>query len=224
MKLITETNMSVEYEVIDEEKSGKKSYYVEGPFLQGAVQNHNGRVYPTKLLQNEVNRYCENFIKENRALGELGHPEGPIVNMHRVSHKIISLKQLQTESKSNGSLFIGKAKILDTPYGQIVKNLIDEGVKLGVSSRGMGSVKEIDGVQEVQSDFKLATVDIVSDPSAPAAFVNGIMEGKEWIWNNGIIEELKINSIKNDIEKASSNNLEEAKLKAWSDFILGLTR
>ena len=163
-------------------------------------------------MEREVDKYNQTYIKSNRSLGELGHPQGPTLNLDRVSHII-------KEMKMDGNTVYGKAKILDTPYGNIVKNLIDEGVRLGVSSRGMGSLKQVNGINEVQDDFSLATVDIVADPSAPNAFVNGIMEGKEWIWNNGVLEEKYIASYKNTIRKASSRELDEAKLEVFKDFI-----
>ena len=177
MKLITEEIESVEFLV--EQKNGKKSMYIEGVFLQGNITNRNGRMYPAEVLRKEVARYNENHIQSGRALGELGHPEGPTVNLDRVSHMITSLKE-------DGNNWIGKAKIMDTPMGRIVKELISEGAQLGVSSRGLGSLKEKNGINEVQGDFMLATAaDIVADPSAPDAFVSGIMEGKEWVFVNG---------------------------------------
>ena len=182
MKLIREEIESVEFLV--EQKNGKKSMYIEGVFLQGNIKNRNGRMYPMETLRREVSRYNENHIQSGRALGELGHPEGPTVNLDRVSHKIVSLKE-------SGSNFIGKAKIMNTPMGNIAKNLIDEGVKLGVSSRGVGSLQQTkEGFAVVGEDFMLATAaDIVADPSAPDAFVEGIMEGKEWVWDGGILRE-----------------------------------
>ena len=182
--------------------------------MQSETKNRNGRVYPKQILQKEVGRYTKNYIENKRAFGELGHPDGPTVNLERVSHMI-------TELKENGNDFMGKAKIMDTPYGKIVKNLIDEGARLGVSSRGMGSLKPLyNGTQEVQKDFYLATAaDIVADPSAPKAFVEGIMEGKEWIWDNGVLEEKSIARYKKNISKASSKKLEEEKIKAFTDFM-----
>ena len=182
MKLIREEIESVEFLV--EQKNGKKSMYIEGVFLQGDIQNRNGRMYPIATLRKEVSRYNENHIQTGRALGELGHPDGPTVNLDRVSHKIVSLKE-------SGSNFIGKAKILGTPMGKIATSLIEEGVKLGVSSRGIGSLKPTrEGVNVVSDDFMLSTAaDIVADPSAPDAFVEGIMEGKEWIWDGGVLRE-----------------------------------
>ena len=183
MKLITETTLGVR--LLTEEKDGKKNYFIEGVFMQSETKNRNGRMYPSSVMSKEVGRYNTEYVAQNRAMGELGHPEGPTVNLERVSHII---KDLRLE----GNDVYGRAKILDTPYGKIVKNLMDEGAKLGVSSRGMGSLKEQDGVNVVQEDFMLASVDVVADPSAPNAFVNGIMEGKEWILDNGIIKPVQI--------------------------------
>jgi hypothetical protein len=175
MKLITETIEDINLICEDLEESGKKSYYIEGVFLQGDIKNRNGRIYPSAVLSKEVDKYTESFISKGRALGELGHPEGPTINLDRVSHKIVSLKK-------EGSNFVGKAKLLETPMGKIASNLLNEGVKLGVSSRGMGSLELKNGVNYVKDDFMLATAaDIVADPSAPDAFVEGIMEGKEWV-------------------------------------------
>jgi len=212
MHLITELNENIEY--VTEEKDGKKSLYIHGPFMMAEVKNKNGRIYPKDILMNEVTRYNEKYVKAKRAFGELGHPEGPTVNLERVSHMI-------TELKPEGSDVKGRAKIMDTPYGNIVKNLINEGAKLGVSSRGMGTLAAgRSGAQEVQKDFYLATAaDIVADPSAPAAFVEGIMEGKEWIWSNGIIKEVTVNSYKSTIQKSTSRELEEVKLKTFEDFM-----
>lgn len=215
MKLITEQNENVLVEAV---KIGDdKSYYIQGVFLQANLQNRNGRVYPLDILQKEVSRYNQSYVSQSRALGELGHPDGPTINMERTSHLIKELYQ-------DGNNFIGKAKILDTPYGKIVKSLIDEGVKLGVSSRGMGSLKENSrGVQEVQDDFFLATAaDIVADPSAPAAFVSGIMEGKEWVWNNGLLAERKVAELKKAITKAPSRKVEATVLGAWAKFLNNL--
>lgn len=210
MKLITEFNESINIT-----EGSKKEMYIEGIFMQGNIKNQNGRQYPTKTLDKEVNRYVKEYVNKKRALGELGHPEGPSVNLDRVSHMI-------TELKRDGDNFMGKAKIMDTPYGNIVKNLIKEGTNLGVSSRGMGSVKEVDGIDEVQEDFVLATVDIVSDPSAPEAFVNGIMEGKEWVWENGVIKETNIQDYKNVILKTNKKYLDETKIKMFEDFMTNL--
>jgi len=198
-------------------KSGGKSYFIEGIFMQSDTKNRNGRIYPKEILQKEAKRYNIEFIQKKRAFGELGHPDGPTVNLERVSHMIEELQEV-------GQNFMGRAKILDTPYGKIVKNLIDEGARLGVSSRGMGSLKPVkDGIQEVQGDFYLATAaDIVADPSAPDAFVAGIMEGKEWIWDNGLLKETKIQEYKNQIEKSSRKDREQTLTRAFEDFIVNL--
>ena len=216
MKLITEEINKVEF--IVEEVGGKKSMFIEGVFLQGNQKNRNGRVYKTDTLAREVGRYTEQYIANGRALGELGHPDGPTVNLDRVSHKIVSLTQ-------EGNNFIGKAKILDTPMGRIAKNLIDEGVTLGVSSRGVGSLTETrQGYKLVGEDFMLATAaDIVADPSAPDAFVQGIMEGKEWVYENGILREQQIEAAKSTIEKAvAARELQEKKVQLFSDFLSNL--
>ena len=216
MKLIREEIESVEF--ITEEKNGKKSLYIEGIFLQGNIKNRNGRMYPMETLQKEVNRYNEAHVQSGRALGELGHPDGPTVNLDRVSHKITSLRE-------SGSNFIGRAKILDTPMGQIAKSLIGEGVKLGVSSRGIGSLKPTkEGFNVVGDDFMLATAaDIVSDPSAPDAFVEGIMEGKEWIWEGTTLREQLANDTKNKIESlVTQKALEEHKINLFNEFINSL--
>mgnify|MGYP003114027992 FL=1 len=212
MKLIKELNEEINAEVIVEEKDGKKSYFVEGVFMQAEKKNRNGRVYPKDVLFKEVDRYNKEYVDTGRAMGELGHPDGPSVNLERVSHVI-------KELKSSGTDIVGKAKIIDTPYGKIVKNLLDEGVKIGVSSRGMGSIKDNNGTNEVQKDFMLSAVDIVADPSAPNAFVEGVMEGKEWVWNNGVLEPQIIDSYKGTISSASRSELEEAKLYAFADFL-----
>tara|TARA_B100002052_G_scaffold285066_1_gene297568 strand:+ start:1844 stop:2494 length:651 start_codon:yes stop_codon:yes gene_type:complete len=216
MKLITEQIEDVQ--ILSEEKNGKKNLYIEGTFLQGEIKNRNGRMYPINTLRREVDKYNESFVKNGRALGELGHPDGPTVNLDRVSHLITSLVQ-------EGNNFKGRARILDTPMGNIAKNLLGEGVKLGVSSRGIGSLQETrDGAKVVADDFMLATAaDIVADPSAPDAFVNGIMEGKEWVWNNGIIQESEINQMKKQIDNAASRKiLEERKISAFSKFLNSL--
>ena len=211
MFLITEHLDDVHY-IKEDTKEGSSNYFIEGIFMQSEKKNRNGRVYPKKTLMDEVKRYNETYVKNNRAMGELGHPEGPSVNLERVSHII---KELKIE----GADVIGKAKILDTPYGKIVKSLMDEGAKLGVSSRGMGSLKQRNGINEVQGDFMLAAVDIVSDPSAPDAFVNGIMEGKEWVWDNGVIRAKEIESYKELIESATRKELEEKKLLVFNRFM-----
>jgi hypothetical protein len=214
MKLITETFEDVN--VLVEENEGKKSLYIEGIFLQSEIKNRNGRVYPYDVLNREVQRYNEQYVKSGRALGELGHPDGPTVNLERVSHKIISLK-------AEGSNFIGKAQILSTPMGDIAKNLLDSGVRLGVSSRGMGSLEERNGANYVRDDFMLATAaDIVADPSAPDAFVNGIMEGKEWVWENGILKEQQVAKYHRYISESTKRNIEERKLKAFEHFLSNL--
>ena len=211
MFLITEHIEDVEF-LTEEGKDGVKNYSIEGIFMQSEKKNRNGRVYPHEVLAKEVKRYNKEYVKNNRAMGELGHPDGPTVNLERVSHII-------KELKVDGNDVKGKAKILDTPYGKIVKNLMDEGAKLGVSSRGMGSLKQKNGVNEVQKDFMLSAVDIVADPSAPDAFVNGIMEGKEWVWENGVIRSKDIESYKKLIETASKRELEEKKLQAFNSFM-----
>ena len=210
MLLITEVNDNVN--LITEEVNGEKQYHIDGIFMQAEQKNRNGRVYPKKTLMKEVQRYNNEYVKTNRAMGELGHPDGPQLNLERVSHLI---KELRVD----GNDIYGRAKILDTPYGKIVKDLVKEGVKIGVSSRGMGSLKQVNGVNEVQNDFNLAAVDIVADPSAPDAFVEGIMEGKEWVWENGILTARRIESYKKQIKSASKSNLEEAKLYAFADFL-----
>ena len=211
MKLITEINEELEY--IAEETNGTKNHKIRGIFMQGNIKNRNGRVYPMEVLVKEVNRYNKEYIDKKRAFGELGHPAGPTINLDRVSHMITSLQP-------DGDNIIGEAKILDTPMGNIVKNLMNEGATIGVSSRGMGSLKEKNGVAEVQGDFYLATAaDIVADPSAPNAFVEGIMEGKEWVWDNGILREKTINDYKNTIQETSAIELEEQKLRIFQDFI-----
>jgi len=216
MKLITEQIDDVE--VIVENRNGKKSMFIEGIFLQGDIQNRNGRMYPMQTLRKEVQRYNESFVDSGRAVGELGHPEGPTVNLDRVSHKIVSLKE-------SGSNFIGKAKILSTPMGKIAQNLIDEGVKLGVSSRGLGTLAvNEDGIKVVSDDFMLATAaDIVSDPSAPDAFVSGIMEGKDWVWDGGVVrEQLAKKTYKTINTLVDNKQLEENKLGLFQNFLSNL--
>jgi len=213
MKLIREEIESVDF--IIEEKNGKKSMFIEGIFLQGDLKNRNGRMYPMETLRREVQRYTENHIDSGRALGELGHPDGPTVNLDRVSHKIVSLKE-------NGSNFIGKAKILSTPMGKIAESLIGEGVKLGVSSRGIGSLRPTrEGVNVVGDDFMLSTAaDIVADPSAPDAFVEGIMEGKEWVWDGGILREnLAKKTYKQINTLVTQKQLDEKKLDLFNNFL-----
>ena len=216
MKLITEEIEQVE--VIVENRNGKKNLFIEGVFLQGEIKNRNGRMYPMQTLAREVGRYNENFVEKGRALGELGHPDGPTVNLDRVSHKIVSLKE-------SGNNFIGKAKILSTPMGKIASNLLGEGVKLGVSSRGVGSLnKTNEGYSVVGEDFTLATAaDIVADPSAPDAFVDGIMEGKEWVWDGGIIRErLASKTYKRINTLVDQRKLDEQKLSVFEDFLANL--
>jgi Prohead core protein serine protease len=215
MKLISEEIEAVE--VITEEKNGKKTLYIQGPFLQAEVVNRNKRCYPISTMVNEVKRYSESFIDKGRALGELGHPDGPQINLDRVSHKIVSLTQ-------EGNNFIGKAQILSTPMGKIASSLIGEGVKLGVSSRGMGSIYQKDGVNYVGEDFMLATAaDIVADPSAPDAFVDGIMEGKEWVWDGGVLREVQCEQIKRTINTLVDKDILEAnKLRLFGNFLSNL--
>jgi hypothetical protein len=216
MKLISEFTTNDLGCLVEERDDGKKDYYIQGVFMQSEIKNRNGRVYPKNVLREEVKRYTKDFIKQDRAFGELGHPQGPTINLDRASHLITSLEE-------DGNNFVGKAKILSTPMGSIVKNLIDDGAKLGVSSRGLGSLEEKGGAQYVKGDFQLATAaDIVADPSAPDAFVNGIMEGVEWIWENGILKAQKIEQYKTEISSAKSSELEEAKLRVWSDFVRSL--
>ena len=216
MKLITEEIEQVEF--IVENRNGKKSLYIEGVFLQGNIKNRNGRMYPMETLRKEVSRYTENHVQSGRALGELGHPDGPTVNLDRVSHKIVSLKE-------HGSNFIGRAKILATPMGKIATSLLDEGVKLGVSSRGVGSLKPTkEGYSVVGEDFMLATAaDIVADPSAPDAFVSGIMEGKDWVWDGGILrEKLAEKTYKQINTLVTQKKLDEEKLSLFNDFLSNL--
>jgi len=211
MKLISEEVQNAEY--ITEEVNGKKNYKIRGVFLQSEIKNRNGRVYEKEILEKEVRRYNAEFINKKRAFGELGHPDSPTVNLERVSHMITTLYP-------DGTNFIGEAKIMNTPYGKIVKGLIDEGAQLGVSSRGMGSLSQRGGVNYVGRDFYLATAaDIVADPSAPDAFVEGIMENKNWVWDNGVLVEKDISDWKTSIERAKSIALAEAKAKVFKDFL-----
>ena len=211
MKLITEQIENVQ--ILTEEKDGKKLLYIEGVFLQSELKNRNGRMYPFEVLNREVERYNEEYVKSKRALGELGHPDGPTINLDRVSHRITSLR-------SEGNNFIGKAQILDTPMGNIAKSLLGEGVQLGVSSRGMGSIDKREDCNVVRDDFMLTTAaDIVADPSAPDAFVNGIMEGKEWVWDNGLLKEKEIAKYQRYIDDASRYQLEERVLKSFEHFL-----
>ena len=214
MKLISEEVSNAEYLV--EEKNGKKEHKIRGVFLQSELKNRNGRVYPKTILEREVSRYNREFINKNRAFGELGHPDGPTVNLERVSHMI-------TKLHPDGNNFIGEAKIMDTPYGKIVKSLIDEGAQLGVSSRGMGSVVQKSDGNYVKDDFYLATAaDIVADPSAPDAFVEGIMENKEWVWDNGVLVEKDIEAWKKYVENAKRNAIAEAKADVFKKFLQNL--
>jgi len=214
MKLITEQVEDIK--LLTEEKGGKKILYIEGVFLQSELKNRNGRMYPFETLNREVGRYNEEYVKPKRALGELGHPDGPTVNLDRVSHRIVELR-------AEGTNFLGKAQILDTPMGNIAKSLLESGVQLGVSSRGMGSIDKREDCSVVQDDFMLTTAaDIVADPSAPDAFVNGIMEGKEWIYNNGAVQEQTVEQIKKRIDNAALNQMEEVKLSAFNQYLQGL--
>jgi hypothetical protein len=212
MKLIREEIETVQ--VITEENNGKKTFHITGPFLQGDIKNRNGRIYESKILAKEVQRYNESYISKNRAMGELGHPDGPTVNLDRVSHKITSLKQ-------EGSNFIGKAKILETPMGRIAGALLNDGVTLGVSSRGMGSLVNRNGTNYVGEDFMLATAaDIVADPSAPDAFVQGIMEGKEWVWDNGLLRECDVEASRRRINNSSIHQLDETILNEFHNLLM----
>lgn len=212
MFLISE-QISDEVQLVTEEKNGKKEQYIEGVFLQAGIKNRNGRIYPVETMKKEVNRYIKEFVNKKRAYGELGHPEGPTINLERVSHLITDLKE-------DGKNFVGKAKILSTPMGNIVKGLLNDGAKLGVSSRGMGSVEQRGNAQYVQDDFMLATAaDIVADPSAPDAFVEGIMEGVEWVQEGGIFKAKQIESWKSQIRQTKQRQLEEKKLEIFKNFL-----
>ena len=211
MKLITETIEAVK--MFTEEKNGVKTLYIHGPFLVAGVKNRNNRMYESATLAKEVKRYNDEYVTKNRAFGELGHPDSPSINLDRVSHLITSLKQ-------EGNQWIGKAKILETPMGKIAKSLMEGGATLGVSSRGMGSLKEVNGVNMVQDDYYLATAaDIVADPSAPGAFVQGIMEGKEWVWDNGKVKEIDINAYYEQIKGAKQKQIDEVSLKIFENFL-----
>ena len=212
MKLISESLENVKF-LTEEDDKGEKSYKIKGVFMQGNIKNRNGRVYPTDVLEQEIKRYDEKFIQKNRAYGELGHPEGPTVNLDRVSHMVTSLDR-------DGDNFIGEAKIMNTPMGKIVKNIMDEGGTLGVSSRGMGSLEQKNGANYVKPDFMLAAAaDIVADPSAPNAFVQGIMEGKEWVWNNGLLKEVEISEIVDTIESSVRKKLPNVEALAFAKFL-----
>ena len=211
MKLITETIEDIRT-IVESNESGGRNYFITGVMMEAGVVNRNKRMYNESILKKECKRYISEHVNKNRALGELNHPSGPTVNLDRVSHMIVNLNE-------SGSQIMGKAKILDTPMGKIVKSLIDEGAQLGVSSRGMGSLKSQGGVNIVQEDFTLAAIDIVADPSAPNAFVNGILEGKEWIWENGLLVEKQIASYEKQLKRASKKQLEETAIKLFKDFL-----
>lgn len=217
MKLISEFNdYSVSPVIVEENEQGKKEYFIEGVFMQSDIKNRNGRVYPKEIMKAEVDRYVNEFVKKDRAFGELGHPDGPTINLDKVSHLITKLEE-------DGKNFVGRAKILSTPNGQIVRNLIDDGAKLGVSSRGLGSLEQKNGAQYVKGDFQLATAaDIVADPSAPEAFVEGIMEGVEWIYENGILKAQDVEAMQQQLRTAKLNKLEETKLNLWKKFVENL--
>lgn len=217
MKLISEFNdYAVSPIIVEENEDGKKDYFIEGIFMQSEIKNRNGRVYPKDVMEKEVKRYVKEFVEKGRAFGELGHPDGPTINLDKVSHLI-------TKLEADGNNYVGRAKILSTPNGQIVRNLIDDGAKLGVSSRGLGSLEQKGGAQYVKSDFQLATAgDIVADPSAPEAFVEGIMEGVEWIYENGILKAREIEEMRETIKSAKHNKLQEVKLNAWKRFVENL--
>ena len=217
MKLISEFNdYGVSPVIVEENKDGKKDYFIEGIFMQSEIKNRNGRIYPKEVIQNEVKRYNKEFVQKDRAFGELGHPEGPTINLDKVSHLITKLEE-------DGNNFVGRAKILSTPNGQIVKNLIDDGAKLGVSSRGLGSLESKGNAQYVKDDFQLATAgDIVADPSAPEAFVEGIMEGVEWIYENGRLKAYEIDQMQKDLKSARLHKLQETKLNLWKRFVESL--
>jgi hypothetical protein len=211
MKLITETVEDVET-IVESNESGGKTYKLKGVMMESDTQNRNGRIYEGKILKKETQRYISEYVNKNRALGELNHPSGPTVNLDRVSHMVTKLNE-------SGKQILGEAKIIDTPMGKIVKNLIDAGAKLGVSSRGMGSLEKRNGVNYVKDDFTLAAIDIVADPSAPNAFVDGILEGKEWIWDNGLLVEKEISEYQKKLKKISKRKLEEEAIKLFSDFL-----
>ena len=217
MKLISEFNdYGVQPVIVEENENGKKDYFIEGIFMQSEIKNRNGRIYPKEVIQNEVKRYNKEFVQKDRAFGELGHPEGPTINLDKVSHLITKLEE-------DGNNFVGRAKILSTPNGQIVKNLIDDGAKLGVSSRGLGSLESKGNAQYVKDDFQLATAgDIVADPSAPEAFVEGIMEGVEWIYENGRLKAYEIDQMQKELKSARLNKLQETKLNLWKRFVESL--
>ena len=217
MKLISEFNdYGVQPVIVEQNEKGEKDYFIEGIFMQSEIKNRNGRIYPKEVIQKEVKRYNKEFVEKKRAFGELGHPEGPTINLDKVSHMIEKLEE-------DGNNFVGRAKILSTPNGQIVKNLIDDGAKLGVSSRGLGSLESKGDAQYVKDDFQLATAgDIVADPSAPEAFVEGIMEGVEWVYESGILKARDIDEMQRELKTARLNSLEETKLKLWKRFVRNL--
>jgi len=211
MKLITETIEDIQT-IVESNEAGSKNYFIKGVMMEAGVVNRNKRLYNEDVLKKECKRYISEYVQKNRALGELNHPAGPTVNLDRVSHMIVNLME-------DGRQIMGKAKIIDTPMGKIVKSLIDEGAQLGVSSRGMGSLKMQNGVNVVQNDFTLAAIDIVADPSAPNAFVNGILEGKEWIWNNGLLVEKEISNYEKQLKRTPKRKLEENAIRLFSDFL-----
>jgi len=215
MKLITEHIEDLSYSIVESAQGGEKKYIIDGVFMQAEQVNRNRRVYPKKVLEKAVGKYLTEYVNKGRAVGELNHPDGPTINLDKVSHRI-------TELSWNGNDVVGKALILNTPMGNIVKGLLEGGCQLGVSSRGMGTVASRNGRSEVNDDFTLSTVDIVQDPSAPSAFVNGIMEGVEWIWDNGLLKPQQIEKYETEIKKASSANLAEAQIRVWDDFLSNL--
>ena len=215
MKLITEHIEDLSYSIVESAQGGEKKYIIDGIFMQAEQVNRNRRVYPKKVLEKAVGKYITEYVNKGRAVGELNHPDGPTINLDKVSHRI-------TELSWNGDDVVGKALILNTPMGNIVKGLLEGGCQLGVSSRGMGTVASKNGRSEVNDDFTLSTVDIVQDPSAPSAFVNGIMEGVEWIWDNGLLKPQQIEKYETEIKKASSANLAEAQIRVWDDFLSNL--
>tara|TARA_S200002703_G_scaffold159760_1_gene174555 strand:- start:162 stop:809 length:648 start_codon:yes stop_codon:yes gene_type:complete len=215
MKLISEFN-DIVTPICESKEDGSKDYFIEGIFIQSEIKNRNGRVYPKEVIKEEVARYNKEFVQKQRAFGELGHPDGPTINLDKVSHLIQSLEE-------DGNNYIGRAKVLSTPNGQIVRNLIDDGAKLGVSSRGLGSLEQKNGAQYVKDDFQLATAgDIVADPSAPEAFVEGIMEGVEWIFENGVLKAVEAEKMRDQLMSAKLNKLEETKLNLWKKFVESL--
>ena len=217
MKLISEfVDYAIQPVIVEENEKGEKDYFIEGVFMQADIKNRNGRVYPKEVMKKEVDRYVKEFVEKGRAFGELGHPDGPTINLDKVSHMITKLEE-------DGSNFMGRAKILSTPNGQIVRNLINDGAKLGVSSRGLGSLEQRGGAQYVKGDFQLATAaDIVADPSAPEAFVEGIMEGVEWVYESGILKAQEVEKMQADLRTAKMNKLEETKINMWKKFVENL--